>query len=154
MKKLTDIEIKIIKYFNITPTKIQEAVAAEWMPSLAEVVEFCKRDCCTYPAVHNEIEAEYFLRDLAEKILEPEDCMSKVDLATWLLTNYFTRQELEDTPYEEILEFLKDWKYFFGFRKDDVHDVMTYVWDAQAVFDGAYILNPNGTDIEYIRKEE
>ena len=147
MKRLTDIEVKVIKHFNITATQIQMADNDEWMPPLSVVATFCMHN--GYPIVYDKISAGLFLMNLGDKILEPEDAFSREDLAVWLLTNYFTREELEHMSYEDILKFLQDWKYFNGFRKDSVYDVMVYMYNAQAVFDGLYVLDEDKEEIAF-----
>lgn len=153
MKKLLKVEIEVLKHFDITATKIQMADGNEWMPPLDEVATFCMHNGYSY-AAYDKVTAGLLLYNLADKITEPEDAISLEDLATWLLTNYFTRAELEEVTSEDALKFLQDWKYFGGFRKTDPDRAMVYLWNALAVFDGAYILNPDSEDIEYIRNEE
>lgn len=153
MRKLTEVEYEVMRHFDITATKIQMADGDEWMPSLADVAAFCMHQGYSYE-VYDKITAGILLTKLANKITNPdEDAFSLEDLATWLFTHYYTKQELKELPCEDAVSFLKDWKYFFGFRKLDAATVANYIDNALAVFDGEYELCKNSDEIMYLRKE-
>lgn len=147
MKKLTELEYMVMRHFDIKPTNIQMANGEEWMPSLEEVASFCMHNNFHH-IVYNKLSAYSFLVDLANKLCDIEDGISLEDLAIWVLSNYLTPEELEKMDEKAVETFLKDWKYFCGFRKCDGNG-MYYKWDTFAYWNGEKVLDPDSEDIYY-----
>ena len=147
MKKLTELEYMVMKHFDIKPTDIQMANDDEWMPSLSAVATFCMHNNFHH-IVYDKLSAYSFLVVLANKLCDIEDGISLEDLAIWVLSNYLTPEELEKMSGEDVEKFLKDWKYFCGFRKCDGNG-MQYKWDTFALWNGKMVLDEDSEDIYY-----
>ena len=150
MKIWTDIETKVIDAFGIRATDIQMANGDEWMPSLAEVATFCMHE--GYAPVYDKITADIFLTKIANKICEAEDSISLEDCGIFLLSHYFTVKELESMNREQVLQFLQDWKYYYGFRKADLRDADMMRWMAISLLEGR--LEQVGDEEYFYRERE
>ena len=56
--------------------------------------------------------------------------------AVYLLYTFLTREELENMNDGEVLEWLRDFKYWFGYRKYDIGLAYTHRCEALEVYDG------------------
>ena len=150
MKKLLKVEYAVLRHFDIKPTDIQMADGMDWMPPLADVATFCMHEGYGY-AAYDKVTAGLLLYNLAEKLCTSEDdYFAKVDLATWVLSHYFTKEELMKLSAKDCVKFLQDWKYYFGFRKMDESDAETYIYNAIQVLDGKWHLDENDEEISYV----
>ena len=130
MKKLDWREEKILFEYGITPTVIQ---CDEWESRGIGHPDYDKMASdfgCTYD------EAISIYEKYDEKVCCVEDSISLDDLAVWYLYKKHTKEELESLSASKALTELKDFKYFFGFRKFEERDMYPYIADAIRVHDG------------------
>lgn len=124
MKRLTENEIKFIKETNVTPTVM---VCEEWRRTpYANLAEATERAADLY---------QVQLSDILDKCSEC-DGISLEYMATYLLYTFFTQEELENMSYAAVLEWLKDFKYFCGYRKWSEYWVEIAVNEALEVYAG------------------
>ena len=145
MKRLTDMEIAIVDHFNLTPNKMAEG---DW-PILTDVVQFCIHE--GYGGlVWDKMSAHAILLEIEKKWLTTEDdSIALEDIATWVLSHYFSRDQLINMTGEAAERYLKEWKYFFGFRKcDGMGEV--YISDAIRVLDGIEVQVDDSDEYQYI----
>lgn len=67
------------------------------------------------------------------------DGISLEFVATYLLYTFFTKEQLENLTNEAAVEFLQDYRYFFGFRKwyaGDMHYRLPYIDEAIEIYNG------------------
>ena len=137
MKPLTENEIVFVKGTNYTATVWQ---CNEWSrtvwghePTYAEIATWCMH--AGIAEVYDVLSAGAFLDCLHEKFNNVEDSISVENLGIYLFRTFLTREEMEDLLHQPPVEvcddgyrftasakFLKDWKYFNGFRKIDDAD--------------------------------
>ena len=126
MRRLTENEIRFIKETGITATVIQ---CDEWDRST----------CSNYVDAEKLADAEYginlqeFLRVLADVYY---DNISLDYDAVYLLYTFLTREELENMNDGEVLKWLRDFKYWFGYRKYDIDLAYIHRCEALEVYDG------------------
>jgi len=148
MKKFTDLELAIIDGLHITPQSFDE----NKVPESSEVAEWCMQNGFG-TSVHDKLGAEEALEGIRKKMWDDfeSDCISLEDTATWVLSHYFTLHQLENMKAEEAEEFLRNWKYFFGYRKCDGWGNV-YISDAISVLTGDMILDETDEEYCYIDK--
>ena len=156
MKQLTEQEIKFIKETGWTPTVEQ---ASEWnrtiFSNIFNPAEFEKKYTDEegylidpYSDKINEYVLEKYNIDTIElykKCTEESDGISLEYEATYLFYTFFTKKELENLTDEEATEWLKDFQYYFGYRKWDGGN-LSYVNEALEVYNGNrvfYLENDN-----------
>ena len=126
MRRLTENEIRFIKETGITATVIQ---CDEWGRST----------CSNYADAEKLADAEYginlqeFLCVLADVHY---DSISLDYDAVYLLYTFLTREELENMNDGEVLEWLRDFKYWFGYRKYNIDLAYIHRCEALEVYDG------------------
>ncbi len=131
MKRLTEQEINFIKDTGWTPT-VQQCneykrtnKAPYYIDSFAEAQNIAREDF------------NIDLIELYDKTcnLENSDSISLEYDATYLLYTFFTKEELEKLTDEEVTQWLKDFKYFCGYRKWDGGNLV-YVNEAIEIYEG------------------
>lgn len=132
MKKLTNKEIDFIKKTGFTPTVFQcdeysrTNVAPYYIDSFAEAQNIAREDF--------DVDLEVLL----EKTLNEEE-IDEISLeyeATYLLYTFFTSEELLEMDNTWALNWLKDWKYFGGYRKWDESLVENEILEALEIHAG------------------
>ena len=114
MRKLKDNEIRFIKETGFTPTVFQcdeyerTNKAPYYIDSFAEAQNIACED--------------FGINDLAglmEELTSPEcaDAISLEEDAEYLLSTFFSKDELDAMKADEALEWLKGFKYYNGYRK-------------------------------------
>ena len=168
MKQLTAKEIQFVKDTKFTPTVWQ---CDEYYRTIFtdEKCEFGdnypeRRDVYSQKwfNVASDYAKEKYGIDLDEfisKNLGPNDDYDGISLeyvATYLFYCFFTKEELENLTDKEATEFLKDYRYYGGFRKWDGGN-FTYVQEAIEAYDGKrlFYLQDDGnvwnTEVENIK---
>lgn len=131
MKRLTEQEIKFIKETG-------------WTPTVQQCNEYSRTNKAPYYidsfAESQNIAREDFNIDLIELYnktcdIDNSDGISLEYEATYLFYTFFTKEELEKLTDEEATKWLKDFKYFFGYRKWDDGNLV-YVKEAIEVYEG------------------
>lgn len=124
MKRLTENEIRFIKETNVTPTVV---FCEEWRRTpYSGLAEATERGINEYSV---DIQA------IMDKCSE-YDGISLEYMATYLLYTFFTQEQLESLSFDELLSWLKDFKYFCGFRKWNEYWVEIVVNEALEVYAG------------------
>lgn len=143
MKKFTDLELAIIDGLHITP----QSFADDKAPESSEIVEWCKQNGLGSSVPAEEAVAE-IMDGIHRKMWEDfeSDVISLEDTATWVLSHYFTIKQLEEMKPEEAEEYLRNWKYYQGYRKCEGWGNV-YISNAIAYLSGEMILDE--TDDEY-----
>ena len=140
MKKLTEQEINFIKDTGWTPTLHQMGYSEN---ELKRTHLYQVQNIPVSPEMMR-LQFESFanqygfnLDDLYNKTcnLENSDGISLEYEATYLFYTFFTKEELEKLTDEEATKWLKDFKYFFGYRKWDDGNLV-YVKEAIEVYEG------------------
>ena len=144
MKQLTKDEIRFIKETGWTPT-VQQANEWErtvWGRMVFPYVEhgFSKeRDSynikCLDMAYYKAMEYGIDLTSLYGKCTDESDAITLEYDATYLFYTFFTKEQLEDMNDESATRWLKDFKYYFGYRKWDGGN-MRFVNEALEVYNG------------------
>jgi len=137
MKKLTNQEIKFIKETGWTPTLVQMSYSTQEL-NKTPYKGFDPEDAAN----------KYF--ELAEKFgvdlnnLYNKACNSansdNISLefdATYLFYTFFTPDELLDLDTQWALQWLQDFKYFFGYRKWDEQYVEIEIQEALEIYGGS-----------------
>jgi len=140
MKRLTEQEISFIKDTGWTPTLHQMSYSEN---ELKRTHLYQVQNIPVSPEMMR-LQFESFanqygfnLDDLYNKTcnLENSDGISLEYEATYLFYTFFTKEELEKLTDEEATKWLKDFKYFFGYRKWDDGNLV-YVEEAIEVYEG------------------
>ena len=139
MKRLTEQEISFIKDTGWTPTLHQMSYSEN---ELKRTHLYQVQNIPVSPEMMR-LQFESFanqygfnLDDLYNKTcnLENSDGISLEYEATYLFYTFFTKEELEKLTDEEATKWLKDFKYFFGYRKWDDGNLV-YVEEAIEVYE-------------------
>lgn len=134
MKRLTEQEIKFVKETGFTPTVFQCDEYSRtnkepyYIDSYAEAQNIAREDF--------DIDVDEFLSKNIGMELDDSDSISLEFVATYLLYCFFTKEELEALTPEAALQWLQDYRYFFGFRKWDAQYAMIEINDALMVYEG------------------
>lgn len=156
MKRLTNDELAFVKAFNVKPDDWQDL---QYKPSrkwdYAEIATWCMHNGIA-PYVHDKISAADFLKGIEDKFWDDEgfDALSLEDVAIWVLTTYYTYDQIHDMTLVQVIQALQDWKYFCGFRKIADFDAIQALSCALGVFDGYLVQDPDSDDVFYIEKEK
>lgn len=165
MKKLTDKEINFIKETGWTPTVEQ---ASEWDRTIFVNIfnkdefkeKYTDEEGYLVDEFSNKVNEYVFETygintvDLYKKFTEESDGISLENEATYLFYTFFSKDELEKLTDEEATKWLKDFQYFFGYRKWDGGNI-NYVYEALDVYNGnrVFYLDDDG-EVWNISKEE
>lgn len=141
MKRLTEQEIEFIKHTGWTPTlhqmdysenelKRTHLYQIQNIPVSSEMMKL------QFESFANQY--GFNLNDLYDKTcnLESSDSLSLEEEAIYLFYTFFTKDELVDIDTSWALDWLKDFKYYFGFRKWSEYEVESAVLDALEVYSG------------------
>lgn len=141
MKRLTEQEIKFIKDTGWTPTlhqmdysenelKRTHLYQVQNIPISSEMMKL------QFESFANQY--GFNLSDLYKKTcnLESSDIISLEEEAIYLFYTFFTEDELVDIDTFWALNWLKDFKYYFGYRKWVESDVEVSVLKALEVYAG------------------
>lgn len=137
MKKLTSQEIKFIKETGWTPTLVQMSYSAQELnrtpyaklkPEKAEEKYF---DLADHYGVN--------LSKLYTKAcnLTNSDSISLEFDATYLFYTFFTVEELKNLSTKDGLDWLQNFKYYFGYRKWDEQYVEIEIQEALDIYGGS-----------------
>jgi hypothetical protein len=166
MKPLTKEEIKFIKETGWTPTKHQ-VNCDEWnntiFPNLIDTSlseKYIDNEgylVDTYSdAVRKYCLEKYNIDtyDLYKKCVDEYDAITLENDAVYLFYAFFTKEELEKLTDEEATSWLKDFKYYNGYRKWDDGNLI-YVEDAISVYNNqsAFYLDEEG-DIWWFERDD
>lgn len=140
MKKLTQEEINFIKDTGWTPTLHQmhyseNELKRTHLYQIQNIPVSSKMMKLQFESFANQYGLD--LHDLYNKTCNLDNCDS-VSLeyeATYLLYTFFTKEELEKLTDEEVTNWLKDFKYFCGYRKWDGGNLV-YVNEALEIYAG------------------
>lgn len=146
MRELTKNEIKFIKETGWTPTVSQ---CGEWHRTIWTKDKISLNDAC-YAQLKNAYDIKYSgiahdfakkhyeidLNKLYQKFVEEGDGISLENEATYLFYLFFTKEELEKMTDKEATQWLKDFQYYYGYRKWDEGN-LTYVQEALEVYEGS-----------------
>lgn len=124
MKVLKDNEIKFLKDTGFTPTVYQ---CNEWSRTKVENQEKAER-----------IAAEYGINldKFYAMLMEEYDSISLENEGAYILSIFFTLEQLAKLSDADTLKFLQDWKYHCGFRKWSECDAMVARHEAQRIHEG------------------
>lgn len=152
MLKLTNIEIKVMDHFHIIPNNFN---GEGTLPTPTEVgwwVAGQRRG--KDRSLHPLRDGIAILASLRRKLWDEfeYDSITLEDTATWVLSHYFTLEQLKGMNATDAERFLKDWKYFLGYRKCDGWG-NTYIYNAIRALRGDIILHKKEKDYFYIEKE-
>ena len=147
MLKLTDVEIKIMDHFHIVPNNFN---GDGTLPTPEEVLAWAL-ESPDGMAIRTAEDAGRLLKSLGEKLWDrfEDDSISIENAATWVLSHYFTLEQLRKMKPEEAESFLKDWKYHFGFRKCDGWGGY-YIEDAIDALEGRLVLSEDEKEYWYV----
>lgn len=161
MRLLTEQEIKFLKDTHITPTVIQcdewkRTIFADEMPETNS--EYKKHQAgnkifshaCTKAREQYKVD----LIDLYEKIMRDQDFISLQGEAPYILYCFLTKEELEQKTCDEVLEWLRDWKYYFGFRKWNSLDAAIVCQEALDLYNGVREIATFDDGCIYIQEKE
>ena len=126
MRRLTENEIKFIKETGVTATVIQ---CDEWDRS----------QCSSYADAEKLADEEYGINldELSNVLLDANyDSISLEYDAVYLLYTFLTCEKLENMNDSEVLEWLKNFKYWCGYRKYDIDLAHMNRCEALEVYDG------------------
>ena len=126
MRRLTENEIRFIKETGVTATVIQ---CDEWDRS----------QCSNYADAKRLADKEYGINldEFSNVLLDANyDSISLEYDAVYLLYTFLTREKLENMNDSEVLEWLRDFKYWFGYRKYDIDLAYMHRCEALEVYDG------------------
>ena len=151
MRRLTKDETDVIKGMRIMPEDWSYS-GKRRPPTAEEVAEWCAENGVR--KVKGKAGAHRLLKSIEGKFFpkDPSDGFDEIsleDVATWVLTTYLKREDVEAMSEDETIEFLQDWKYHFGFRKQEG---MASVYRANALelFDGRLMQARKSKEIEYV----
>lgn len=126
MRRLTENEIRFIKETGVTPTVIQ---CYEWDRSKCSNYGDAKELAYTKYGV----DLQKLLNDLVD--IEYDSISLEYD-ATYLLYTFLTREELENMSDDKILEWLQNFRYWYGYRKYDVSLANINRYEALEIYNG------------------
>lgn len=139
MKRLTEQEIEFIKCTGWTPTLHQmeysenELKRTRLYQSLPGSSEMMRIQFANFANIYG-----FNLLDLYNKTcsLDSADSISLEEEAIYLFYTFFTKDELVDIDDAYALKWLKDFKYYYGFRKWSEYEAEKAVLDALEVYSG------------------
>lgn len=116
MRRLTDAQTAVVKQYNLTPENIGEKRDTL---DCAEISTWCRQN--GYTEGDSPMAVKLMLERIDDKFWDSDgfDAVVIEDVATWVLTTYLTLPQLQAMSDEQIIEYLQNWKYFFGFRKHE-----------------------------------
>lgn len=153
MLKLTKTELAVMDHFHIVPNNFN---GEGTLPSATEVGWWlADRKRAKDAELRPLREGKAILDSLRLKLWNrfESDSISIEDTATWVLSHYFTFEQLVAMKGEDAEKFLKDWKYFFGFRKCDGWGAI-YISNAIDALVGKLVLDKKSKEYVYIKKIE
>jgi len=124
MKVLKDNEIKFLKDTGFTPTVY---ACDEWYRSKL------KDDA---DAEEKAREYGIELSSFYNMLMKEHDSISLENEAAYILYIFFTLEQLARLSDADALKFLRDWKYYLGFRKWSECDAMNARHEAQRIHEG------------------
>ena len=150
MKRFTETELAVIKQWHLTPENIVEKMNNL---NYAEVASWCMHN--GFPTAYDKISVGCALQSIHDKFWSDDgfDSISIEDVAAWVLTTYLTEDRVMVMSGDEIIKYLQDWKYFFGFRKHEGRGEF-YRQLAFQVWDGNLVQDPNNDEIWYIERDK
>lgn len=138
MRLLTENEIQFLKDTGVTPTVIQ---GDEWERTIFadEIGEnpINGDEVFTHACVYAKQMYDVNLPELYEKCTLDIDGLSLEEEAPYVIYCLLTEEELDSKTDEELLKWLKDWKYFVGYRKWSEWDTRIARHEAKGLFNGA-----------------
>lgn len=116
MKRLSDFETALVKHYNITPENISDKMQEL---SYADVATWSMHN--GFAQVYDKISAAIALESIYKKFWDEDgfDAPSLEDVAAWVLTTYLDEDTLMTMSSDEIIQYLQNWKYYAGFRKQE-----------------------------------
>lgn len=150
MRRLSDFETALVQHYNITPENISDKMQEL---SYADIATWSMHN--GFAQVYDKISAAIALESIYKKFWDDNgfDSISIDDVAGWVLTTYLTEDQVMVMSSEEIISYLQNWKYYFGFRKREGNGEF-YRRIAFDIWDGNLIQDPNDKNICYIDKPE
>lgn len=143
MRKLTENEVTFVKETGFTPTVYQ---CREYDRTTFYDMKLEKKDYDPAEGYHYQlakkvarekynVDLDEFLKKNISQSLNDGDSISLEYVATYLFYLFFTKEELQRMTDEAATEFLKNYRYYYGFRKWDGGN-LTYVNDAIRAYEG------------------
>lgn len=143
MRKLTKNEVAFVKETGFTPTVYQ---CREYHRTAFYDMKLDKKDYDPSEGYHYQlakkvarekynVDLDEFLKKNISQSLNDGDSISLEYVATYLFYLFFTKEELQRMTDEAATEFLKNYRYYYGFRKWDGGN-LTYVNDAIRAYEG------------------
>lgn len=141
MKRLTEQEIEFIKHTGWTPTLHQ----MEYSENELKRTHLYQIQNIPMSSEMMKLEFEssanqygFNLNDLYNKTcnLNNDDSISLEEEAIYLLYTFFTKDELVDMENSYALKWLKDFKYYYGYRKWNEYEAEMAILDALEVYSG------------------
>ena len=145
MKLLTENEIKFIKDTGVTPTVIQ-CGNREWYRTIfcdeidqdQLTGDFTNSDevfahACVYAKQMYDVD----LPALYHKCMLDIDGISVDYEAPYIIYTLLTEEELDKMTDKQLIEWLRDWKYFYGWRKHEEWDARIAREEAKGLYNGA-----------------
>jgi len=159
MLVLDELELKVVDHFKLTAnyfTMGEYEGKRNVVLNYADIATFCMHEGYS-SRVYDKLSAGALMDSICRKVCIDEDSISSEYTAAWLLDHYFTEEQLREMKAEDAEKFLKDWKYWVGFRKCDGWGD-TYINDALLVKSGDWVFHPTKIDndeaeVWYVDKE-
>lgn len=169
MKPLTDQEIRFVKETGFTPTVFQcgeyyrtiftkekiDYNIPNYDQAEEEYIRKWYKVASDYAKEHYGIDLGEFIDKNLGAGINDSDGISLEYTATYLFYCFFTKEELEKLTDKEATKFLKDYRYYFGYRKWDTGNLI-YVQEAIEAKDGnrVFYVDGEGDNVYNIEKEK
>lgn len=159
MLVLDELELKVVDHFKLTAnyfTMGEYEGKRDVVLDYADIATFCMHEGYGH-RVYDKLSAGALMDEICHKICVDEDSISSEYAAAWLLSHYFTEEQLMGMKADDAEKFLKDWKYWFGFRKCDGRGDV-HINDALKVKSGDWVFHPikiegDEAEIWYVDKD-
>lgn len=142
MKILNELEVAVVDHFNLTANYFSMGELDGQRDQHIEnhaVYLYCQE--IGHTEIDNDAKADTLMRTIESKVCCEEDSISLESTAAWILSHYLTAEQLRAMSDKDIEYYLRNWKYWFGFRKCDGWGEY-YRQLALEVLDGSMVLDP------------
>lgn len=136
----------------LTTNEISFMVATKWTPTKHQM-DYAKTELSATPyAGLNPEDAKLMYENAAKGYgidldelfaktsdIDNADGISLEYEAVYLFCTFFTRDQIYNAEFTDLLDWLRDFKYYGGFRKWDLGYVATAAAEAMEIFDGSRV---------------